>query len=144
VRQGERLASHDGHPLGTTTAQQAPGLLPPAGADVTLQKEIHSRARTFPEASEGWTISLNGKSLLEAQVGKRKPACLRTQMPELGKPAQFIRWFTDGERRYGKALWKPASVYLKQEKASALPSSQGVARGFEVAMKIKGSRAKTD
>jgi len=25
-------------------------------------------------------------------------------------PARFIRWFTDGERRYGKTLWKLASV----------------------------------
>jgi len=32
------------------------------------------------------------------------------------KQAQFICWFSDGERRYGKALWKLASVYLKGEK----------------------------
>ncbi len=25
------------------------------------------------------------------------------------QPAAFIRWFTDGERRYGKELWKLAS-----------------------------------
>ncbi len=27
----------------------------------------------------------------------------------------IIRWFTDGERRYGKALWTLVSVFLKAE-----------------------------
>lgn len=28
------------------------------------------------------------------------------------KDSLFIRWFTDGEPRYAKALWDLASVYL--------------------------------
>ena len=38
------------------------------------------------------------------------------------KMIQYIRWFTDGERRYAQQLWQMASVYLK------------------VAIKIKGSQ----
>lgn len=28
------------------------------------------------------------------------------------KRCQFIRWFTDGERRYAQKLWQIASCYL--------------------------------
>jgi hypothetical protein len=57
------------------------------------------------------------------------------------KPAQFIRWFTDGERRYGKALWELASVYLKSGEAHSDYYHRKVWRqGLEVAMKIKGSQ----
>jgi hypothetical protein len=31
---------------------------------------------------------------------------------EWGEASQWIRWFTDGEKRYGKELWKLASIYL--------------------------------
>ncbi len=55
------------------------------------------------------------------------------------KPAAFIRWFTDGERRYGKELWKLASVILKP---SEIPANYGYRKvwqfGLEVAMKISG------
>ncbi len=27
--------------------------------------------------------------------------------------SQYIRWFTDGERRYAQQLWQMASLYLK-------------------------------
>lgn len=55
--------------------------------------------------------------------------------------AHYIRWFTDGERRYGKALWKLASVYLKQGEAHRNYHHRKVWReGLEVAMKIKGSQ----
>ena len=33
------------------------------------------------------------------------------------EPADFIRWFTDGERRYGTSLWQLASVPLKAGEA---------------------------
>jgi hypothetical protein len=55
--------------------------------------------------------------------------------------ADSIRWFTDGERRYGKALWKLASVRLQ---SIALPESYKSRKvwreGLEVAIKIKASQ----
>jgi hypothetical protein len=49
------------------------------------------------------------------------------------KPSEYIRWFTDGERRYGVELWELASVYIKPDEA----------KGLEVAIKVKGSQGKT-
>ena len=54
---------------------------------------------------------------------------------------QSIRWFTDGERRYGNELWKLASVYLKSgECHPEFPHRKVWREGLEVAMKIKGSQ----
>lgn len=107
-------------------------------------------ARTFPpEVSEGWTIHFierQSRYWVEAQAGKK-----HTKLFEQGtqsawnwaNPAQFIRWFTDGERRYGKALWKLASVYLTAGEAHRDYHHRKVWReGLEVAMKIKGSQGK--
>lgn len=59
------------------------------------------------------------------------------------KTATDIRWFTDGERRYGKELWQLASQYLsKQERAQNCPFSKVWREGLEVAMKIKGSQGR--
>lgn len=59
------------------------------------------------------------------------------------KTAEFIRWFTDGERRYGKALWKLASLWLKAGEVHPDYGHRKVWRkGLEVAMKIKGSQGK--
>lgn len=59
------------------------------------------------------------------------------------KPAAFIRWFTDGERRYGKELWKLASVILRPIE---IPTDYGHRKvwqfGLEVAMKLKGSQGR--
>jgi hypothetical protein len=77
-------------------------------------------ARTFPaERSEGWAIHLiEGKSRdwIAAQAGNKQTQQFEQSTQSAwnwAKPAQFIRWFTDGERRYGKALWKLASVDLR-------------------------------
>jgi len=107
-------------------------------------------ARTFPpDTCQGWTIHFierESRYWVSAQAGKKE-----TQLFEQGtqvawnwvKSAQFIRWFTDGERRYGKALWKLASVYLKRGEASRHYTYRKVWReGLEVAMKIKGSQGK--
>jgi hypothetical protein len=52
------------------------------------------------------------------------------------QPAEF-RWFTDGERRYGKALWKLANVYLKTGEVHPDYGHRKVWRfGVEVVMKI--------
>ncbi len=61
------------------------------------------------------------------------------------QPGAFIRWFTDGERRYGIALWKLASIRLKAEETHPDYGRRKVWRqGLEVAMKIaRVSRATT-
>ena len=52
-----------------------------------------------------------------------------------------MRWFTDGERRYGKQLCKLASVYLKSGEFHPNYGRRKVWReGLEVAMKIKSSQ----
>lgn len=57
------------------------------------------------------------------------------------QPAAFIRWFTDGERRYGTALWKLATVPLTPGETHPDYRRRKVWReGLEVAMKIKGSQ----
>jgi hypothetical protein len=58
-------------------------------------------------------------------------------------PSDGIRWFTDGERRYGKELWKLASIYLPSRLTSeAYPYRKVWREGLEVAIKIKGSQGK--
>jgi hypothetical protein len=48
-----------------------------------------------------------------------------------------------GERRYGKELWKLASVYLKQSETTPdYPYRKVWREGLEVAMKVKGSQGK--
>lgn len=102
-----------------------------------------------PEASEGWTIHFierESRYWVAAQAGKKQTSLFKqgTQTAwDWAKQAQFIRWFTDGERRYGKALWKLASVYLKQGEAHQDYYRRKVWReGLEVAMKIKGSQGR--
>ena len=57
------------------------------------------------------------------------------------KRSKFIRWFTDGETRYGKCLWKLASINLKKQERHRNFKYRKVWReGLEVAMKIKGSQ----
>lgn len=105
-------------------------------------------ARTFPPAaSEGWTIHFierQSRYWVAAQAGKKQAQLFEqgTQSAwNWAKPAGFIRWFTDGERRYGKALWKLASVYLRLGEAHRDYQHRKVWReGLEVAMKIKGSQ----
>ncbi len=59
------------------------------------------------------------------------------------KGSQSIRWFTDGEGRYAKELWKLASVYLPRRRTSAaFPYRKVWREGLEVAMKVKGSQGK--
>lgn len=105
-------------------------------------------ARTFPpDESQGWTIHFierNSRYWIGTQAGKKQASLFEQGSQHAWnwvKQAQFIRWFTDGERRYGKALWKLASVYLKTEEAHQDYHRRKVWReGLEVAMKIKGSQ----
>jgi hypothetical protein len=54
------------------------------------------------------------------------------------KASQYIRWFTDGERRYAQQLWQMVSVRLKSTEVSREYGHRKVWRhGLEVAIKIK-------
>lgn len=106
--------------------------------------------RTFPpEVSQGWTISFierDSRYWIEASAGV-KDAQLFEQGVERAwqwaEPSDWIRWFTDGERRYAKELWKLASIYLPSPITSdAYPYRKVWREGLEVAIKIKGSQGK--
>jgi hypothetical protein len=107
-------------------------------------------ARTFPpERSEGWTISFierESRYWIEATAGLKNAQLFEGGVKrawEWAQPSQWIRWFTDGERRYGNELWKIASVYLPSSETPAKYPYRKVWRaGLEVAMKIKGSQGK--
>ena len=59
------------------------------------------------------------------------------------KLCEFVRWFSDGERRYAAELWKLASVRLKYREVCAQYGHLKVWReGLEVALKVKGSQGK--
>lgn len=107
-------------------------------------------ARTCPPSdSQGWTIHFierESRYWVEAQAGLKT-----NRLFEQGtltawnwaKPARFIRWFTDGERRYGISLWKLASVPLKAEETTREYGRRKVWReGLEVAMKVKGTQGR--
>jgi len=105
-------------------------------------------ARTFPPSeSEGWTIHFierESRYWIDAQAGQKTNELFEQgtlKAWEWAAPADFIRWFTDGERRYGTALWKLASVSLKVGETHPNYGRRKVWRqGLEVAMKIKGSQ----
>ena len=107
-------------------------------------------ARTFPpESSEGWTISFIERESgywLEASCGIKDGQLFEQGVQrawQWSEESDLIRWFTDGERRYGKELWKLASVYLpRSETTEAFPFRKVWREGLEVAMKIKGSQGK--
>jgi class 3 adenylate cyclase len=104
--------------------------------------------RTFPpEASEGWTISFierESRYWLEASAGLKAAQLFEQGVQRAwhwAQPSAWIRWFTDGERRYGKELWKLASVYLPSHFTSdGYPYRKVWREGLEVAIKIKGSQ----
>lgn len=102
-----------------------------------------------PSESEGWTahfIERASRYWVAAQVGKKRQE-LFEKIVEIvwnwASPAKYIRWFTDGERRYSKELWKRASVFLKASEAHPDFGHRKVWReGLEVALKIKGSQGR--
>lgn len=105
-------------------------------------------ARTFPpESSEGWTIHFierTSRYWVEARAGLKNESLFEKGVKaawDWASPSKWIRWFTDGERRYGKELWKLASVYLKQRETTQAYKYRKVWReGLEVAIKVKGSQ----
>jgi hypothetical protein len=107
-------------------------------------------ARTFPPAvSEGWTIHFierTSRYWVDAQAGLKNSSLFEKGVKsawDWANPSKWIRWFTDGERRYGKELWKLASVYLSQdEKTHSFQYRKVWREGLEVAIKVKGSQCK--
>ncbi|BAU42143.1 hypothetical protein O77CONTIG1_01961 [Leptolyngbya sp. O-77] len=105
-------------------------------------------ARTFPPSEcEGWTIHFIERETrywIAAQAGQKRDKLFRQGTKAAwtwASAAQFIRWFSDGERRYGIMLWQLASVTLASGEAHPDYGRRKVWReGLEVAMKIKGSQ----
>lgn len=105
-------------------------------------------ARTFPPwESEGWTLTCIERSSrywLTAQAGPKDGKLFEQGVKtswQWANACQFIRWFSDGERRYAQELWQLASVRLKYQEVSAQYRHLKVWRqGLEVAIKIKGSQ----
>ncbi len=96
----------------------------------------------------GRFTSLSAKVVtgLMPRQDKKRTNSLSKERRSLGSgrnSSDFIRWFTDGERRYGTALWKPASVRLKAGEFHPDYGRRKVWRqGLEVAMKIKGYKGR--
>jgi hypothetical protein len=113
-------------------------------------KYILAWARTFPPAaSEGWTIHFierESRYWIGAQAGLKNAKLFEQGVKsawDWAEPSTAIRWFTDGERRYSKELWKLASRYLKQNETTPEHPYRKVWReGLEVAIKIKGSQGR--
>jgi hypothetical protein len=111
-------------------------------------KFIHGLARTFPpEDSEGWTIHFierESRYWVEAKAGLKTASLFEEGVKaawDWANPSRWIRWFTDGERRYGKVLWHLASVFLPPAQTTDVFGYRKVWReGLEVAMKVKGSQ----
>jgi hypothetical protein len=105
-------------------------------------------ARTFPPSeSQGWTltsIERDSRYWVTAQVGPKDDELFTQGVKtswQWAEPSQFIRWFSDGERRYGKALWHLASGWLTYKAVSRPYGHLKVWReGLEVAIKIKASQ----
>ncbi|MCA6592138.1 MAG: IS1 family transposase, partial [Pseudanabaena sp. M38BS1SP1A06MG] len=85
----------------------------------------------------------NSRYWIEARAGLKTTELFakvtKTAVP-WSKASQYIRWFTDGEKRYAQQLWQMASVNIKATEVSREYGHHKVWRyGLEVAIKIKGS-----
>jgi hypothetical protein len=94
-----------------------------------------------PTASQGWTIHFierTSRYWVDAQAGVKDAVLFETGVQaawDWANPSEGVRWFTDGERRYGKELWKLASVYLSQgETTTIYPHRKVWRKGLEVAV----------
>ncbi len=104
--------------------------------------------RTFPPCqSKGWTINFwerDSRYWLVALAGNKDTHLFQQATHKAWQWAReccFIRWFTDGERRYAQQLWKIASRYLKAGEYSRAYGYRKVwKQGLEVAILIKGSQ----
>ncbi len=111
-------------------------------------KSTLASARTFPPSeSKGWAIHFIERETrywVGAQAGQKTNALFEKgtlKAWQWAEPAAYIRWFTDGEWRYGTTLWKLATVPLNTRETHPDYGRPKVWRqGVEVAMKIKGSQ----
>ncbi len=89
-------------------------------------------------------IERRSRYWIEARVGLKDTELFAEDTKtawQWAKMSQYIRWFTDGERRYAQQLWQMATVYLKSTEVSREYGHRKVWRhGLEVAIKIKGSQ----
>lgn len=90
------------------------------------------------------SIERQSRYWVTAEVGKKDESLFEGGVKttwQWARPAEFVRWFSDGERRYAQQLWRLASVWLKQQETSTAYGHRKVWRyGVEVACKIKGSQ----
>lgn len=106
--------------------------------------------RTIPPSeSEGWTLTAierTSRYWVTAEVGRKDEDLFERGVQtswQWAASAQFIRWFSDGERRYAQELWKLASLRLSAAQVSRCYGHWKVWRaGLEVAIKIKGSQGR--
>lgn len=93
---------------------------PPAGEVTVEGDEVYTRVgeNLPPSTSQGWSISFVERDSgywLVALAGLKDEMLFEhgvKQAWEWAQPSHWVRWFTDGERRYGKQLWEIGSVYL--------------------------------
>ncbi len=130
-------------------AARAPEVSSGKKRDKTEVSTQQRRESSPPEASEGWTIHFierTSRYWVNAQAGLKNAELFGQGVKEVwdwAKPSEGIRWFTDGERRYGKTLWKLASVFLPQcKRIPTYPYWKVWREGLEVAIKVKGSQGK--
>jgi len=90
------------------------------------------------------SIERQSRYWVTAQVGKKDDLLFEVGVRTTWRwayPAEFVRWFSDGERRYAQQLWRLASMWLKGHETSSAYGHRKVWRyGVEVACKIKGSQ----
>jgi transposase-like protein len=91
----------------------------PEKGDITIEgDEVYTRVgeNLPPEICEGWTIHFIERETrywIEAQAGLKNAKLFENGVKsawDWAEPSEYIRWFTDGERRYGMELWKLGSV----------------------------------
>ena len=92
------------------------------------------------------SIERDSRYWVTAQVGRKDDELFAQGVKhtwQWAAPSAFIRWFSDGERRYAKELWKLATVRLSYAEVSVDYGHFKVWReGLEVAIKIKGSQGR--
>jgi hypothetical protein len=90
-------------------------------------------------------IERNSRYWVNATVGQRDEQLFEQGVQlswQWAEACQFVRWFSDGERRYAKQLWKLASVYLSYREYPKRRQRKVWREGLEVAIKVKGSQGK--
>ena len=134
--------------------KEATGLRPHLRELRSRLKETNSilaSARTIsPSKSEGWTLQFMERETrywVEALAGPKQEALFEHGVVTAwtwANPARLIPWFTDGERRYGQALWKLASLVSRRDPCpvqTALSVASGVRSPHEDLAGHKGSAA---